>query len=249
MNNTATSYKIRGIAPPGLAEQPPAIRKMYWQWVVDYGLKRKDKELAAGLDKDGKPLRPITAQTRKYRRSAMTPSGKGSPSAPPLMSAYQLSRTRSLLAGRALTTHAEFYWRFDAFTGDSWGAVLAFQAASGRDVFGLSPAGVAWVKAQALRRWEAYRAGIRPAVAAKVPIRQAPSIPRVGTPPTQHATFGIGAKGREAIAQGRFTGGMSAAQWAAYFRQPARVRIPGRPGTSYNRLLGAIWGFLGRKRA
>ena len=52
---------------------------MYWQWVVDYGLRRKDKELAAGLDKDGNPLRPIAPETRKYRRSAMTPNGKGDP--------------------------------------------------------------------------------------------------------------------------------------------------------------------------
>ena len=57
-----------------------------------------------------------------------------------------------------LSTHAEFYWRFDAFTGDSWGVVLAIQAEKG-DVRGLSPAGVAWVKAQVLRRWNQYKAG------------------------------------------------------------------------------------------
>ena len=39
---------------------------------------------------------------------------------------------------------------------------------------------------------------------------------------------------------------MTAPEWAAYFRQPAKVRIPGRPGTDYNRLLGHVWGGGGR---
>ena len=67
------------------------------------------------------------------------------------------------------------------------------------------------------------------------------TVPQVGSYPTAHATFGIGATGPEKFATGRWTGGMTAPEWAAYFRQPAKVRIPGRPGTDYNRLLGHVW--------
>src|SRR6185437_1836711 len=150
----ATSFKIRGIEPPDLGSER-AIRLMFWGWAVDEGLRVKDAELARGLDKDGAPLRPISPATRKHRRAAMTASGKGDPSAPPLMPAYQLSRTRSLLAGRPLPTHADFYWRFDPFTGDSWGVILAIHAKAGRDVIGLSPKGVAKVKARCWARWAA----------------------------------------------------------------------------------------------
>ena len=51
-------------------------------------LKVKDQELADGLDATGGALKDITARTRKYRRSAMVPGGKGDPNAPPLMPGY-----------------------------------------------------------------------------------------------------------------------------------------------------------------
>ena len=126
-------YKIRGIEPPDLAGYGADLKKLYWSWVVELGLKRKDRELSQGLDKDGSPLRAISQYTRDHRRSAMTPSGKGDPGAPPLTPGYQKSRTRSLLAGRAFTTHAAFFWKYDAWTGDSWAVVLSYQAARGRD--------------------------------------------------------------------------------------------------------------------
>lgn len=245
MNNIATSYKIRGIAPPDLAGQPDSVKKMYWQWVVDFGLKRKDKELAAGLDKDGKPLRPILPETRKHRRSAMTPSGKGDPNAPPLTPGYQKSRTRSLLAGRPLTTHADFFWRFDPFTGDSWGVVLAAQAKMGRDVFGLSPAGTRWVQRQALAKWEAWKAQHRPihpeVTATRAPAARKPPLPAAGRPTTEHAVFGIGATGPEVFREGRWSGAMTWPERQAYLRQSASAAIPGRQGP-FNRLLGFLWG-------
>ena len=52
----------------------------FWTFVVPIALKVKDKELAEGLDAYGDPLKPISAATRKHRRSEMTPSGKGDPS-------------------------------------------------------------------------------------------------------------------------------------------------------------------------
>lgn len=238
-------YKIRGIAPPDLASYPTSVRVLYWGWVVEFGLRRKDKELSQGLDKDGDPMRPIKQETREHRRSAMTPSGRGDPSAPPLDPGWQKSRTRSLLAGRALSSHAEFYWRYDAFTGDTWAVILGYQAQQGRDVFGLSPGGTRWVDAQARNRWEAWKAGQY----------------RIPTKATQAAPEPIGAVGRtderflvrgaNAGAAGPNAGYMTVKEWQAHFRETARVSIPGRAarpaskspavGPDYNRLLGHVW--------
>lgn len=233
-------YKIRGIAPPELASYSPAVKKQFWQWVVDAGLKRKDKELSEGLDKDGKPLKPISPETRKHRRSAMTPSGKGAPNAPPLTPGFQKSRTRSLLAGRALTTHADFWWRYDAWTGDSWNVVLTYQAQQGRDVFGLSKAGTAWVKRQAWAKWEQYKAGVPQPE--KVAVGASPGIPQVGSYSTEHATFGIGTKSAKKFETGQWTGGMTHEQLTKYFRQTASAKVQARPGARFNRLLAHLWG-------
>ena len=233
----ATSYKIRGIEPPDLATQPKDIKTMFWQWVVEFGLRVKDRELAQGLDRDGNPLRAISARTRKYRRSAMTPSGKGDPSAPPLMPARALSRTRSLLAGRALSTHAEFYWRFDAFTGQSWGEVLKIHARKGRNVIGLSDQGVARVRNLAWERWSQWKRGKYVPQPARP--RSVPVVPMVGTSDVRRATFGIGASGPGGP---QSTGGMTWPEWRKYLRQPAKVEIPGRPKQPYNRLLAYVWG-------
>ena len=252
-----TRYKIEGIAPPELSQYPPAVQKQYWQWVVDFGLTRKDKELSEGLDKDGRPLRPISPKTKKYRRSAMTPSGKGDPDAPPLTPGLQKSRTRSLLAGTATTQYAEFWWRYDSFTGDSWGKVLAAQAQKGRDVFGLSAAGTAWVKARALQKWETWKSrsvsepgskggskGGTGSASVSKPSPEPPTPP--GRAPTPAATYGIG------DTPGKGHGGRTQAEWDAYFRATASAAPPGRPrnpaakspivGPKYNRLIKYTWG-------
>lgn len=254
-------YKIRGIEPPDLASYDASTRKMYWEWVVDLGLRRKDKELSEGLDKDGKPLKPISEYTRKHRRSAMTPSGKGDPGAPPLTPGLQKSRTRSLLAGRALSTHADFYWRYDGFTGDSWAVVLSYQADRGRDVFGLSDEGLAWVKVKSWQCWQQWKDGFvrKPAAptvteVTKPPSTRAPSnrqpgesaTVNTGREPTEAATYGINA---DAPRKGH--GGRTPAEWDAYFRQTAAAKPPGRPaspgskspivGPRYNRILARVW--------
>ncbi len=244
-------YKLRGIEPPDLTNYDQSTRKLYWSWVVEFGLKRKDKELSQGLDKDGSPLRPISAKTRAHRRSAMTPSGKGDPSAPPLTPAFQKSRTRSLLAGRALSTHAEFYWRFDAFTGDSWAVVLSYQAVRGRDVFGLSQAGTAAVKAQSWAKWERWKQGkVRAAAPAKP--RQV-AMPQFSQRHIEHIEMGPSSGGGIAgPGTGREWGFSTTEQRRAYFTATAEARLPGRPaspksqspivGPGYNRLLQHIWG-------
>ena len=76
----ATSFKVRGIEPPDLGQFPPETRKLYWSWVVELGLRVKGKEILAGWDKDGKPLRSLKQETKDHRKSAMSPSGKGDPS-------------------------------------------------------------------------------------------------------------------------------------------------------------------------
>src|SRR5574337_824879 len=158
------SIKIAGIAPPDLVTAPTEYRQQFWQLVVPIVLRVKDQELARGLDAVGESLRPITATTRRDRRSAMTPSGKGSPTAPPLMPAYQKSRVRSLLAGRAFATHCELYWRYDPFSGASFDVILNYQRDKGRDVFGISDAGRRKIRIQSWAAWTRWKtSGAAPA--------------------------------------------------------------------------------------
>jgi hypothetical protein len=244
-------YKIRGIEPPDLRDYEPSTRKLFWSWVVEFGLKRKDKELSQGLDKDGRPLRPISEETRKHRKSAMTPSGKGDPEAPPLTPGYQKSRTRSLLAGRAFSTHADFFWRYDAWTGDSWAKVLSYQAAKGRDVFGLSKAGTAWVKGQAYAKWKRWKEGKVRATPQAQPRQIA--VPQFGRYSAEHIEHGVSTSGgTAAFIPGKFTGFTTPEERRKYFTQTAAAVLPGRPsnpgskhpdvGPKYNRLLQHVWG-------
>ena len=150
------SFTIKGIEPNGLNTFPDAVRLLYWSWVTTLALKAKDRDLAAGLDAYGEPLRPISKETRKHRVSAMTPSGKGDPSAPPLSPGHKLSRVRSLLAGRALVDRCELWWRYDPFTHASFSKILTYQQEQGRDVFGLSDESVEEVRLAALRKWRTW---------------------------------------------------------------------------------------------
>jgi hypothetical protein len=230
----ATYFILKaGIAPPGLSKEPPAVRLMFWQWVVEAGLKRKDWELARGLNAKGEPLAAVRAATAKHRTSAMTPSGKGDPRAPYLMPGRGLSRTRSLLAGKAHADYAEFFWRYDPHTGDQWGKILAVHAARGEayNVVGLSPAGIAAVALQAQKRWRQWLASsaalLAPARAgAAASAQQPPAALRspIGSTNLAHATFGIGAtkdQAQKAIDEGRSSGFMTAADWLKHWRSKA----------------------------
>ena len=159
------SYRIRGIEPfhdPAWRAAPDAVRRAFWKEVVKIGLEVKDHELSEGLDKNGQEMIAISRRTRENRRSAMGPAD---PNAPPLQPAYGLSRTRSLLAGRAFNDHAEFFWRFDDHTQASWGRILNYHRRGKgrlpvRDVIGLSPKGVAEVERRAQRWWFAHKDAI-----------------------------------------------------------------------------------------
>lgn len=241
-----SSIKIRGIAPPDVPGLPSAMRRQFWALVAPIALRVKDQELAAGLDANGQPLKPISPRTRRYRKSAMVPGGKGDPSAPPLMPARQKSRTRALLAARVVgDTHVELYWRFDPFTGDQWSRILTFQREQGRDVFGISPDGMKKIRQQSAAAWtkwkklnaepekylpafmsHAIRSG-QPQSRIAVTIAQSAlpgagsraGVPVVGTTVRQTMTRGIGAPKRAELAVGQYSGGKTAAGWQAHFTQ------------------------------
>lgn len=226
-------YSIYGLEPPGLAESHGIFRKMFWRWVVEFGLKEKDRDLSKGLGADGKGLRPISPQTKRTRKSKMTPSGKGDPEAPPLIPGWQKSRTRSLLTGKAFEDHAEFWWKYDAYTGDSWARILEYQVDMGRDVFGLGPKALERTRRQAVARWDAYKKGLYEDRAPKPVVR-----PKEVQPKT--------VEGHPDIR------GLTIKEWETHFRQTAKAYLPGRPtrpktmspisGPRYNRLLGHSFG-------
>lgn len=231
-------YSIRGGEPPDLRRQSESVRLMYWGWVMELALKAKDRDLARGLDKDGKPLRRISAATRRHRHSEMTPTGKGDPTAPPLEPGRRLSRVRSLLTGRAFADRAEFWWKFDPFTGESFAKILEYQKEEGRDVFGLSPRALKRVVSQAWEKYRRWEQGKPVEMPQQIGVPMARPIVAAGPTDLRLATLGINAPG----SLGRFSGGMTREQWTTFFRQPAAVTIPGRPAGTYNRILGHIWG-------
>jgi hypothetical protein len=231
-------FGIKGAEPPGLRARPEAERLIFWGWMLLEGLAQKDRDLARGLDKDGKPLRPIRASTRKHRRSAMTPSGKGDPLAPPLSPGRHLSRVRSLLTGRAYPDRVEFWWNFDPFTGESFAKILDFQKGNGRDVFGLSPVALKRTVARAWDKYKRWQAGEAVELPKAIAIAMAKPIVAFGKTDLSNATLGINTP----ASFGQWSGGMRAEDLAKHFRQPAKVSIPGRPGTKFNKILGHIYG-------
>ena len=236
----ATYFLLRGIEPPDLRLYPDSTKTLYWSWVTEFGLKAKDSELARGLNKHGKPLPGVKEKTRKNRRSAMTATGRGDPSAPYLMPGRGLSRTRSLLAGRAHRNYAEFYWRYDPWTGDQWGKVLSYHAArstDGRyDVVGLSADSTRKVQAAALLKWEAWKRS-QTVTIVDVERRQVASMGPAMRP-------GV----RQPVAQP--SPWRTRDEWERFVREPVpkprmrqpRFTAPSVRGGAINRLLSWSWG-------
>ncbi|MGO8903897.1 MAG: hypothetical protein ACLQU5_37010 [Isosphaeraceae bacterium] len=163
IRSTQVGYRVSGIQPPDLDGYPDSVKKLYWGWVVAFGLEAKERDLARGLDKDGVPMRALQPKSVKYRRSEIGPTFRN---APPLEPSCARSWVQSLLTGRAHTSSAEFWWRFDSHTGKSFAEILRYQRDEyGRDVFGLSPQGTAWVASREAKR------------------RQGKATAHVGTPP------------------------------------------------------------------
>ena len=154
-DSTQIGYRLR-IQPTDLSTYPDRAKVIWFDLVVKYGLIAKDKDLAKGLGADGKPMKALRPKTIKYRKSEVGPVTK---TAPPLIPALELSRVRSLLTGRAHTSSAEFWWKFDSVSGESFAVILRYQRDEyGRDVFGLSPRGTAWTLARATTEWDRWKA-------------------------------------------------------------------------------------------
>lgn len=171
----------REYEPPGLewTFAPPSLRLKYWKRVGEIAADMKDRELAAGLDRHGRPLIPITQGTRARRlHPNYSPMGRADPNAPPLTPVYGASRTRSLLRHKAYPDGVAFHWAFDPHTGGSWGEVLDHhrKGPKVRDVIGLSPNSREVVKRRARAWWEAtlrkIPAANRPET--PIPVRYAP---------------------------------------------------------------------------
>ncbi len=139
-------------------------RDKFWAQFKQLALKIKDEESAAGIDcRTGAPFVAISAQTYEDRKDAnYSPMGKADPIAPPLTPCYGLSRTRAWLRGRVEWDSVVLFWEND------WGKVLDFHRSGAhvfhakwrrwitlprRDAIGISPAGQAKLKAEALRLW------------------------------------------------------------------------------------------------
>lgn len=195
-----TTFDVRGIEPasdPAWFLAGDSVRRDFWRAVVLFVKDVKDDELAAGLDRRGRPLLPIAESTRKNRVSAMGPAD---PSAPPLMPAYAVSRTRLWFQGKAFADHATFGWR------NGWGRVLAYHRSGKgpkgrkrpkRDVIGLSDKSLAKVKRLATAWWKKETAGGVKAVRLPQPLPapQAKPLRATGSTDYQHYTFGIGGEG------------------------------------------------------
>ncbi|HMF38318.1 MAG TPA: hypothetical protein VKF17_16865 [Isosphaeraceae bacterium] len=212
--STAVGYRLR-MQPPDLSTYPDSVKLQWFEWVTELGIERKLVELRKGWDRYGK-THPLKPRTIKYRKSEVGPVHKRAPRGIP---ALDLSRVMSLLTGRAHLSSAEFWWGFDSVTGASFARILHYWADDhGHDVFGLSPAGTAWVEAEAMKKWAEWKAAggyTRPAVnlpgakpvrkaAIRRPIRKI-EIP--GRMDLENMDLAGGeAEIRRAIAAGRFPG-------------------------------------------
>ena len=213
MPRTKAYFDVPGLAPtndPRWRDAPAAVRDAFWKAAIAYVLKAKDQDLAAGLDKDGEPLKPIAQSTRDNRVSAMGPAD---PSAPPLMPAYATSRTRLWLTAKQVDNVVRVSWRND------WGQILIYHANKGpkkrRDVFGLSPEGFRKARGWLDGWWISWkRTGL-------IPTRTVPTtgefrpLPVIGRTDFENFTFGVRtgreqeaevARSRMLLSQGRTTG-------------------------------------------
>lgn len=154
------------------------------------GLEVKDKSIARGLGIDGDPLRDILATTRKYRRSAMTASGRGDPKAPPLTPAYGLSRARSYLRAAVWNNGVTFWYRFDRKLGLYFGAILRYQAAQGRNILGFSADDLDEIYRRAHQWWAVNRARLARLGAARAGLHPNAASPlMIGTNPPKRMPF------------------------------------------------------------
>lgn len=214
---TITVEQVGPAFDPDYLRSSASVKAEVKRWIIVYGLKEKDADLAAGLDVKGQPLAPLSLETIRHRDSDMGPAD---PYAPPLMPAYATSRTRLLLTGEATTSGAQFFWEYDPLTGGSWGRILdahrrgRYGRGRGkrrRNVIGISPDAIRRVRNQVMARWQTWKLSnlAGPSPRRLLPIEAPPPRLRVvGRTDYQSFTFGIGdatgAPGRNVQTTGAF---------------------------------------------
>jgi hypothetical protein len=164
---------------PTWAVATQAMRDRFWAEARRVAAAEWDASRARGLSRRGRALTPISERTRERRRSAM---GTADPSAPPLIPAWELSRTRSFLLHKTVRGKgAWFYFRRDPRVKGSWGKILHYhatgQARGGkvRDVMGFTPRDMRAIRRRMTSWWHARRPRIitgpdRLAVVGKPPV-------------------------------------------------------------------------------
>lgn len=144
------TFIVNGIEPPDVAEAPPWERSRFWSIVGIIAERVKQDELARGLDRHGRKLRPVKVRKVRFRRSGRVVDGE------PLMPHRGLSRTRRLLRYSVLSFGVVFFWA------NGWARILDYHRRGAclkrkgrivgklpvRDVFGISPAGMERIKAE-----------------------------------------------------------------------------------------------------
>lgn len=149
------TFTVSGIEPPEVADAPPWERSRFWSIVGIIAERVKQDELARGIDRHGRKLRPVKVRKVRFRRSGRVVDGE------PLMPHRGLSRTRRLLRYSVLSFGVVFFWA------NGWARILDFHRRGVclrrkgrivgklpvRDVFGISPAGMERIKAEAARHW------------------------------------------------------------------------------------------------
>jgi hypothetical protein len=163
MTQPSYAFTLVGIEPRDLVFRNAGedVHRSFWQFIVKVGIEVKTRSLLQGLGADGAALRRLAPYTMKHRKSEM---GSAEPDAPPLIPAGCLSRTISLLTGRAFADHAEWFWRTDPVTGLPWGRVLHWHRIGAgrlpvRDVIGLSFEDRMEIVRRGQQWWSAYQLG------------------------------------------------------------------------------------------
>lgn len=152
------NFLVKGIEPPakewrGVSE---AEKIRFYTIAGVIAEKVKQDELQRGLDRHGRKLRAVKWRKVRFRRSGRVVDGE------PLMPHRGLSRTRRLLTYTVTAQGVLFYWQ------NGWGKILDMHRRGAcitrdgrvvgklpvRDVFGISPDGIAKIKEEAYRAWK-----------------------------------------------------------------------------------------------
>lgn len=158
------TFTVKGIEP---ADHPawnkPQEQIRFWTVAGAIAMEVKQRELQAGLDHAGRPLKPVKPRRLRYK-SGKRLDGK------PLMPHRALSRTRRLLRYIVQATQIVFYWEA------GWSKILDYHRRGAvlkrggrcvgrlpvRNVFGISPAGKREIQTRAREQWEKRIVAERP---------------------------------------------------------------------------------------